>query len=202
MMTIDQVDALRDQLLADGTPKPDVIRQIALDCLDWPYVFGAWGGKCTPSGRKKWYNLNPSHTTIKTKCPSLNSGAACSTCKWGIGVRMFDCRGFTRWLLQQVGLDIVNSKGQVCQTVTQEGERNTGVYHHQTGQHGKPPGRRHEILPFADHRTPVRCGRRDPDAQIPQCHDDHQQAGHVRHQHNDGLWQHVREDLGQDDPQV
>lgn len=120
MMTIDQVDALRDQLLADGTPKPDVIRQIALDCLDWPYVFGAWGGKCTPTGRKKWYNLNPSHTTIKTKCPSLNSGAACSTCKWGIGVRMFDCRGFTRWLLQQVGLDIVNAKGQVCQTVTNQ----------------------------------------------------------------------------------
>ena len=46
MRTMEQVDELRDQLAAEGTPKPDAIRQIALATLDWPYVFGAWGEKC------------------------------------------------------------------------------------------------------------------------------------------------------------
>lgn len=109
MKTITEVEALRAQLEAEGVSMPGRIRQIAIACLGWPYVFGAWGELCTPKGRLKWYNLNPSHTTIKTKCPNLSSGKACSTCKWGIGVRMYDCRGFTRWLIQQVGLDITGS---------------------------------------------------------------------------------------------
>ena len=103
MRTLEQVDELRDQLIAEGTPKPDAIRQIALATLDWPYVFGAWGEKCTAQNRKR--RLNDNHPTIKQKCPALN-GKTCADCKWGIGVRMFDCRGFTRWLLQQVDLDI------------------------------------------------------------------------------------------------
>lgn len=106
MNTIKQVDELRDQLAAEGTPKPDAIRQLALATLGWPYVFGAWGEKCQPSNRKR--RMSDEHPTIKTKCPALNKGLACdpSNCQWAIGVRMYDCRGFTRWLLQQVDLDI------------------------------------------------------------------------------------------------
>lgn len=106
MRTIEQVDSLIAQLEAEGTPKPDSVRQIALACLDWPYVFGAWGEKCTPSGRKR--RARSEHPTIVSKCPALSRGAACNeqNCRWGIGVRMYDCRGFTAWLLKQVGISI------------------------------------------------------------------------------------------------
>lgn len=103
MMTRDQVEALRQQLLAEGAPKPEIIRQIATDCLGWPYVFGAWGEPCTPANRKR--RVRDDHPTIKSKCPALN-GRTCDACSWRIGVRMYDCRGFTRWLCQQAGLDI------------------------------------------------------------------------------------------------
>lgn len=106
MMTIDQVETIRQQLLQDGVPKPNIIRQLATDCMGWPYVFGAWGEKCTPEGRRK--RASADHPTIVSKCPALN-GKTCAACSWGIGVRMYDCRGFTRWLLQQVGLDITGA---------------------------------------------------------------------------------------------
>lgn len=106
MRTIEQVDNLITQLEAEGTPKPDSVRQIALACLDWPYVYGAWGEQCTPSGRKR--RARSEHPTIVSKCPALSRGAACNeqNCKWGVGVRMYDCRGFTAWLLKQVGISI------------------------------------------------------------------------------------------------
>lgn len=106
MRTIEQVDGLIAQLEAERTPKPDSVRQIALACLDWPYVFGSWGEPCTPSGRKR--RARSEHPTIISKCPALSRGAACNeqNCKWGVGVRMYDCRGFTAWLLKQVGISI------------------------------------------------------------------------------------------------
>ena len=103
MRTLKEVDALRDRLKAEGVPLPEAVRIIAEACCGWPYVFGAWGEECTPSNRRR--RVRADHPTIKSACPALNGGS-CSSCKWGIGVRMFDCRGFTRWCLQQVGLDI------------------------------------------------------------------------------------------------
>ena len=114
MMNITEVEQLKADLKAAGTPAPEIIRRIAEACLGWPYVFGAWGEPCTPANRKR--RARDDHPTIKSKCPALN-GRSCSDCQWGIGVRQYDCRGFTRWLLQQVGLDIVNGAGQACQTV-------------------------------------------------------------------------------------
>ena len=108
----EQVDTIRRTMEAEGAAKPEIIRQLALACLDWPYVFGAWGEDCTPPNRRR--RARADHPTIVSKCPALN-GKSCADCKWGIGVRMFDCRGFTRWLLQQVGLDIVNGSGVACQ---------------------------------------------------------------------------------------
>ena len=108
MRTAEQVEALRQQMIADGTPRPDMIRQLALACLEWPYVFGAWGEECTPSGRKR--RARDAHHTIVSKCQVLSGRASsCDGCKWypdGYRVRMYDCRGFTAWLLRQVGLDI------------------------------------------------------------------------------------------------
>ena len=117
MKTITEVEAMKSQLTALATPKPEIIRRLADATLGWPYVFGAWGEPCTPANRKR--RARSDHPTIKSRCPALN-GKSCADCQWGIGVRQYDCRGYTRWLLQQVGLDIVNSKGQACQTVTNQ----------------------------------------------------------------------------------
>lgn len=103
MQTIEQVQTVLDGLKDAGTPAPDIIRQLAPLTLGWPYVFGSWGEECTPANRKR--RVRDDHPTIKSACPALN-GSSCSACKWGAGVRMYDCRGFTRWLIQQAGSDI------------------------------------------------------------------------------------------------
>ena len=104
MQNREQVQALLDSLKEAGTPAPEIIRQLAPACLGWPYVFGAWGEECTPANRRK--RVQEDHPTIKSACPALNGGS-CSTCKWGHGVRMYDCRGFTAWLLRSVRLDLI-----------------------------------------------------------------------------------------------
>lgn len=103
IITIAQEEALKARLLAGGTSKPDMIRQLALACLDRPYVFGAWGEPCTPANRRR--RVRADHPTVRSRCPALN-GKTCQDCRWGIGVRMYDCRGFTAWLIRQAGLDI------------------------------------------------------------------------------------------------
>ncbi len=122
MNTADQVERLRTQMLAAGKPKPEIIREVALACVGWPYVFGAWGELCLPANRRR--RVRDTHPTIKSKCQVLTGKRGdCAGCQWypqDEPVRMYDCRGFTRWLLQQVGLDIVNSAGKACQTVTNQ----------------------------------------------------------------------------------
>lgn len=109
MNSLDQVESLRQQMAAEGASAPDIIRQIALACIGWPYVFGAWGEVCNPANRGR--RVRDDHPTIKSKCPALASGRSCTpqNCKWSLPVRMYDCRGWTRWLLQQVGLDITGA---------------------------------------------------------------------------------------------
>lgn len=79
---------------------------VALLCVGWAYVYAALGEYCTPSNRKKYYLGHPTHTTIKTKCQVLTEEKPdCKGCKWYPGdkrTRIFDCRGFTRWVLQVV----------------------------------------------------------------------------------------------------
>lgn len=103
METIKSVDDLIGTL--SGTPRPEAAARIAEACLGWPYVFGAWGEECTPAGRRR--RASNAHPTIVSKCQVLSGGASsCTGCKWGAGVRMYDCRGFTHWVLKQVGIEI------------------------------------------------------------------------------------------------
>ena len=127
------VEILVNTLKAQGISKAEIIRRLADSCVGWPYVYAAAGEMCTPEWRKNrmGYSDEKYSAAIKNACPVLNgtkkqeigyaavyddSGvigqradavktSSCSGCKWD-GVRCFDCRGFTRWLLAQVGITL------------------------------------------------------------------------------------------------
>lgn len=123
MYTAKDAEALKNRLIAEGTRKSDIIRSLAECCLGWPYVFGAYGQMCTPANRKQFAGYHPEYKSkIYGACPVLSGGntssvtpggatpspqgeSFCAGCKWN-GCRIFDCRGFTRWLLEQAGLDL------------------------------------------------------------------------------------------------
>ena len=103
MNTADYVDGLIRDQKSQGKPLPEVSWNAALACVGWPYVFGARGQYCTPSGRRARYRDD--HPTIKSKCKNYDGTGSCSGCQWypsGKKVRMFDCRGFTYWVLKAV----------------------------------------------------------------------------------------------------
>lgn len=108
MNTAKNVASLIDQWKASGAEKWRIAWSAALLCVDWPYVFGAWGAECTPAERRK--RKRDDHPTIVSSCQVLNgSKSSCSGCKWfpgGETVRCFDCRGFTDWCLNQAGIDL------------------------------------------------------------------------------------------------
>ena len=113
MNTAADVDLLIEKLKDKGVPLSEACWQTAIACVDWPYVFGAWGAECTVSERKKRYSYNPSYTSIKSSCQVLradNPKSNCTNCKWFPYMkrtRCFDCRGFTDWVLKQYGFDLV-----------------------------------------------------------------------------------------------
>lgn len=105
MNSIDTVGTHLEQMIQVGAAKPDIVREIGRMCEGWPYVFGAWGEQCTPAGRRR--RKRDDHPTIVSKCQVLNGQrSSCDGCKWNLPVRMYDCRGFTHWLLAQVGINI------------------------------------------------------------------------------------------------
>ena len=108
MNTAQYVAGLIDQWKSSGAEAWRIAWSAALLCVDWPYVFGAWGEFCTPANRKR--RAREDHPTIVSKCQVLNgSRESCSGCKWypgGETVRCFDCRGFTDWCLKQAGVDL------------------------------------------------------------------------------------------------
>ncbi len=79
----------------------------ALSQLGSPYVYGTWGDRCMPGLRSKYAGYNPSHRDNIYKACQVLSGKAdnCRGCKYE-GKLAFDCRGFTHWILGQVGIDI------------------------------------------------------------------------------------------------
>ena len=115
MNTAEYVDNLVESMKAEGKSGQEIVWNAALACVDWSYVYSAWGAECTPAERRKRYKMCPSHETIKTKCKAFDSGD-CSGCKWfpgGERTRCFDCRGFTDWCLARIGFDLY---GDTCST--------------------------------------------------------------------------------------
>lgn len=113
MNTARHVDELLAGWKQEGYSKPEIIVKLAQSCIGWPYVFGAWGEYCTPSKRKVYYGYHPEKENIITRCQILsNKKAVCDGCPYypeDEESRMFDCRGFTYWLLFQVGIKISGS---------------------------------------------------------------------------------------------
>lgn len=105
MNSIEYVSTRLESMIQQGISKPDIIRAIGPECAGWPYVYGAWGEQCTPAGRRR--RKRDDHPTIVSACQVLSGKrTTCDGCKWNLPVRMFDCRGFVHWLLEQVGIDI------------------------------------------------------------------------------------------------
>ena len=105
MNSLEYVTTRLESMIQQGYSKPEIIRGLGPACEGWPYVFGAWGEQCTPAGRRR--RKRDDHPTIVSACQVLNGKkSVCDGCKWDLPVRMFDCRGFTHWLLEQVGISI------------------------------------------------------------------------------------------------
>lgn len=123
MNTAKDAEALVSRLKAEGASKAEIIRQLSALCIGWPYVFASQGEMCTPEWRRNrlpYCREQKYSDMIRSNCPVLNgtqeqeiiplsggkiSASSCAGCKWN-GVRCFDCRGFTRWLLAQAGVPL------------------------------------------------------------------------------------------------
>ncbi len=81
--------------------------ELAVGQLGSPYVYGTWGSPCKPALRLKYAGYNPAHKNSIYKACQVLSGKKenCAGCKYN-GRLAFDCRGFTHWILEQVGIDI------------------------------------------------------------------------------------------------
>lgn len=112
MNTSAKVDELIKTLNAQSMTQQERIIKIGEACLGWSYVWGGYGQYCTSSNRQSYANRStcPSGESaeIIRKCQKLNGKASCSGCKYypGAVTRFFDCRGFTRWTLQQIGISL------------------------------------------------------------------------------------------------
>ena len=103
---VDQLIAERKaQIAAGGMLLSPACWDVALACVGMAYVYSSWGAECTTAERKKRYNLTEIQNIIKA-CQVLNgSRSSCTGCKWfpdGCRTRVWDCRGFTKWTIEQV----------------------------------------------------------------------------------------------------
>ena len=107
MNTADRVDQMIREWKAMTMAAWEIVVVLAQACVGWPYVFGARGKLCNPSNRKQY--ASSAHETVAGKCQVLSGKkAGCVGCRWypGGNTRMYDCRGFTYWVLMQVGIRI------------------------------------------------------------------------------------------------
>ena len=110
------VDQQIANMKSSGMKKSEIVQKCCELCLGWSYVFGGYGQFCSSSNRLSFANRSScpasESTVIKKLCQVLNGNKAdCTGCKWfpNDRTRFFDCRGFTRWILQQVGIQIQGS---------------------------------------------------------------------------------------------
>jgi len=110
---VQQVKELITAMKNAGVPLQIVCWKGASACVGYPYVYGAVGEECKPAKRAQYgTKFYPSdHKTIVTKCKAISWDSkeqkavvtgSCSGCQWNLPVMMFDCRGFTRKLLDMV----------------------------------------------------------------------------------------------------
>jgi len=106
MHTAEYVTNLLQRLIAEGRDPEEIAWEIACACEGWAYVFGAWGEWCDPDNRRVFFNRKgAAHPTIKSACKNFDGTKGCKNCKWypyEKRTRIFDCRGFTYWVLKQV----------------------------------------------------------------------------------------------------
>ena len=98
-----------EELKKKGNPLQWVAWKAALMCVGWPYVYGARGESCTPGNRRAFFkSKGADHPTIRSKCQVIREKdpkADCNGCKWYPNkerVLMFDCRGFTYYIIYLV----------------------------------------------------------------------------------------------------
>ena len=108
MNTANEVLAMINGWKQQGMSKADLTIKIAEACLGWSYVWGGYGQICNKSNRNSYANRSScpeaERAVIISKCQVLReSASSCNGCKWYPGgtTRFFDCRGFTRWVLEQ-----------------------------------------------------------------------------------------------------
>ena len=97
-----------------GLSKKEIVVKTAEACMGWPYIWGAYGQECTVPVREKFMNGSSigegDRELIRKRCQVLNgSKSSCDGCKYfpgGARTRVFDCRGFTRWVLGWVGINL------------------------------------------------------------------------------------------------
>lgn len=88
------------------------IVSLAKERLGEPYVFGAIGEACIPANRDR--RKNSAYPSIVSRCQVLSgTKSTCNGCAWQ-GKQIYDCRGFTYWILKQVGI-IISTVGATTQ---------------------------------------------------------------------------------------
>lgn len=119
MYTASYISAVLPDWKKQDVSKAEIVQWLAEMCLGWSYVFGAAGEMCTPAKRRSYAGNRPDHAdSIYKACPVLSDKQpACDGCDW-VDTRIFDCRGFTRWLLAMVGVPLFGG------TVTDQWEDN------------------------------------------------------------------------------
>lgn len=95
--------------------KIDGILKTAEDLVGSPYVFGSWGVLCTPQERVKRARMSEQYSAkIKKYCPVMSGKQSnCNGCKYN-GLRCFDCRGLTDYILR--ANDVIDLYGDTATT--------------------------------------------------------------------------------------
>lgn len=108
---------------AEGHTCAELAVLIAEACIGWPYVWGSLGELCTVSEREKYMNRGSigegDRELIRKRCQVLNgSKSSCDGCKYfpgGARTRIFDCRGFTRKVIEWAGAGTIQGAGATSQ---------------------------------------------------------------------------------------
>lgn len=123
MNSAQQLNNLISNWKTMGLTRAELVVLIAEACIGWPYVWGAYGQEDNPSNRE--YYMNRSSVSdgdkelIRKRCQVLSgSASSCSGCKYypnGARTRCFDCRGFTRKVLEWAGCGVIQGAGATSQ---------------------------------------------------------------------------------------